>query len=82
MARRIALTSIQVNDTAKNSSVLLGDREIHPGDEVMTAAAGFPAVNPILQHGCVPVFLDITLPSYQNRHHAAADTVRQFVPIQ
>ena len=48
------------------TSPRLGERQIHPGDEVITVAAGFPTtVNPILQHGCVPVFLDVTLPSYQ-----------------
>ena len=48
------------------TSPRLGDRQILPGDEVITVAAGFPTtVNPILQHGCVPVFLDVTLPSYQ-----------------
>lgn len=44
------------------TSPLLGDRRIKPGDEVLTVAAGFPTtVNPILQYGCVPVFLDIDL---------------------
>lgn len=37
----------------------LGDRQLRPGDEVITAAAGFPTtVAPILQNGCVPVFID------------------------
>ncbi|GFP29959.1 lipopolysaccharide biosynthesis protein RfbH [Candidatus Hakubella thermalkaliphila] len=37
----------------------LGERRIRPGDEVITVAAGFPTtVNPILQYGCVPVFVD------------------------
>ena len=44
----------------------LGDRAIKPGDEVITVAAGFPTtVNPIVQYGCVPVFLDVTIPEYQ-----------------
>jgi CDP-6-deoxy-D-xylo-4-hexulose-3-dehydrase len=48
------------------TSPRLGERQIKPGDEVITVAAGFPTtVNPILQHGCVPVFVDITLPTYQ-----------------
>ena len=38
----------------------LGDRAIQPGDEVIGVAAGFPTtVNPILQYGAVPVFVDI-----------------------
>jgi CDP-6-deoxy-D-xylo-4-hexulose-3-dehydrase len=40
-----------------------GDRQMQPGDEVITVAAGFPTtVNPIVQHGCVPVFIDVNLP--------------------
>jgi len=38
----------------------LGDRRLRPGDEVITAAAGFPTtVNPIIQNGLVPVFIDM-----------------------
>ncbi len=44
----------------------LGDRQLKPGDEVITVAAGFPTtVNPILQNRLVPVFLDVTLPTYE-----------------
>lgn len=47
------------------TSPKLGERRIRPGDEVITVAAGFPTtVAPILQYGVVPVFLDVTLPSY------------------
>jgi CDP-6-deoxy-D-xylo-4-hexulose-3-dehydrase len=43
----------------------LGERALRPGDEVITAAAGFPTtVNPILQIGCVPVFIDSELETY------------------
>lgn len=42
------------------TSPTLGDRAIKPGDEVITVACGFPTtINPILQNGCVPVFIDI-----------------------
>ena len=38
---------------------------MHPGDEVLTVAAGFPTtVAPILQNGLVPVFLDIKIGTY------------------
>jgi len=44
----------------------LGDRQLKPGDEVITVAAGFPTtVNPIIQNRLVPVFLDVTLPTYE-----------------
>ncbi|KKL77048.1 hypothetical protein LCGC14_2038770, partial [marine sediment metagenome] len=47
------------------TSPKLGERALQAGDEVITVAAGFPTtVNPILQNGLVPVFVDITLPSY------------------
>ena len=43
----------------------LGDRQILPGDEVVTVACAFPTtVAPILQYGAVPVFIDVTLPEY------------------
>ena len=43
----------------------LGERRLRPGDEVITAAAGFPTtVNPIVQAGCVPVFVDSELRTY------------------
>lgn len=47
------------------TSPKLGDRRMMPGDEVIAVAAGFPTtVNPILQYGCVPVFLDVHIPTY------------------
>ena len=48
------------------TSPKLGDRRLKPGDEVITVAAGFPTtVNPIIQNRLVPVFVDVTLPSYE-----------------
>jgi CDP-6-deoxy-D-xylo-4-hexulose-3-dehydrase len=47
------------------TSPKLGERAIKPGDEVIGVAAGFPTtVNPILQFGAVPVFVDVEIPSY------------------
>ncbi len=47
------------------TSPKLGDRAIKPGDEVITVAAGFPTtVNPLVQFGCVPVFIDVDIPTY------------------
>ena len=44
----------------------LGDRAIKPGDEVITVAASFPTtINPIIQYGAIPVFLDVEIPSYE-----------------
>ncbi len=47
------------------TSPKLGDRRIKKGDEVITVAAGFPTtVAPIIQYGAIPVFVDVTIPSY------------------
>ncbi len=56
-ANLVALTAL--------TSPKLGDKRLKPGDEVVTVATGFPTtVNPILQNGCIPVFLDVDLPTY------------------
>ncbi len=47
------------------TSPKLGDRALKPGDEVITVAAGFPTtVNPMVQFGCIPVFIDVDIPTY------------------
>jgi len=47
------------------TSPKLGERRLKPGDEVITVAAGFPTtVNPIIQNGLVPVFVDELIPTY------------------
>lgn len=47
------------------TSPKLGERAIRPGDEVISVAAGFPTtVNPIIQFGAVPVFVDVKLGTY------------------
>lgn len=47
------------------TSSKLGDKRIARGDEVITVAAGFPTtVAPIIQYGAIPVFVDVTIPTY------------------
>lgn len=47
------------------TSPLLKERQVRPGDEMITVAAGFPTtVTPAIQYGVVPVFLDVTIPQY------------------
>ncbi|WP_292473063.1 lipopolysaccharide biosynthesis protein RfbH [Methanosphaera sp.] len=47
------------------TSPLLEERQVKPGDEIITVAAGFPTtVAPIIQYGAVPVFVDVTIPQY------------------
>ncbi|MBF4395763.1 DegT/DnrJ/EryC1/StrS family aminotransferase, partial [Vibrio anguillarum] len=57
-ANLLALTTL--------TSPKLGDRQLKPGDEVITVAAGFPTtVNPTIQNGLIPVFVDVDIPTYQ-----------------
>jgi CDP-4-dehydro-6-deoxyglucose reductase, E1 len=43
----------------------LGERRIKSGDEVITVAVAFPTtVNPIIQNNCIPVFVDVDIPTY------------------
>lgn len=47
------------------TSPLLQSRMLQPGDEIITVASGFPTtVNPILQNGFVPVFVDVNIGTY------------------
>src|SRR5579862_7448341 len=57
-ANLLALTAL--------TSPKLGDRRLRPGHEVITVAAGFPTtVNPIIQNRMIPVFVDVTIPTYE-----------------
>ena len=54
------------------TSPKLGDRAIKKGDEVISVAAGFPTtVNPIVQFGAIPVFVDVDLKT----HNINADLI-------
>jgi len=56
-ANLLALTAL--------TSELLKDKKLHEGDEVITAATGFPTtVNPIFQNNLVPVFVDVDIHTY------------------
>jgi CDP-6-deoxy-D-xylo-4-hexulose-3-dehydrase len=58
------------------TSERLGERAIQPGDEVIAVAAGFPTtVNPILQFGAVPVFVDVEMGTY----NIAADKIEEAI---
>ena len=68
-----AKTSLLVNSGSSANLVAfyaltspsLGSRVIKKGDEVITVAAGFPTtINPLIQFGCIPVFVDIDIPTY------------------
>ncbi|MFM9593811.1 lipopolysaccharide biosynthesis protein RfbH [Streptomyces scabiei] len=58
------------------TSHVLGDRRLRPGDEVITVAAGFPTtVNPILQNGLIPVFVDVELGTYNTTAERIAQAI-------
>lgn len=59
-ANLIALTAL--------TSSKLANKRINKGDEIITVAAGFPTtINPILQIGAIPVFLDVNISTYDFR---------------
>ncbi|MEN6317447.1 MAG: lipopolysaccharide biosynthesis protein RfbH, partial [Syntrophaceae bacterium] len=58
------------------TSPKLGERQLKPGDEVLTVAAGFPTtVAPIVQNRLVPVFVDVNLGDYTAIPERLADAV-------
>ncbi|MFF3752527.1 lipopolysaccharide biosynthesis protein RfbH [Streptomyces sp. NPDC002018] len=58
------------------TSHLLEDRRLRPGDEVITVAAGFPTtVNPIIQNGLIPVFVDVELGTYNTTAARVAEAI-------
>ena len=66
------LSKLTVSGSAANllafstlTSWKLGDERLKPGDEVITVAAGFPTtVSPIIQNGCIPVFVDVDVATH------------------
>jgi CDP-6-deoxy-D-xylo-4-hexulose-3-dehydrase len=73
-ARLLGLRKAHMTNSGSSANLLalsalaspaLEDRRLMPGDEVITVAAGFPTtVNPIIQNGLVPVFVDVELGTY------------------
>lgn len=66
------LSKLTVSGSAANllafttlTSWKLGKARIEPGSEIITVAAGFPTtVTPILQNGCIPVYIDVDLTTH------------------
>jgi len=75
LARFVGVRSASLVNSGSSANLLavsaltspkLGSRQLKPGDEVITVAAGFPTtVNPIIQNRLVPVFIDVALPTFQ-----------------
>lgn len=58
------------------TSSKLKERAIKPSDEVITVAAGFPTtINPIVQFGAVPVFVDVKIPTYNIDEKAIEEAI-------
>lgn len=58
------------------TSPKLKARQILPGDEIITVAAGFPTtINPMVQYGCVPVFIDVDIPTYNVKVELIEDAI-------
>jgi CDP-4-dehydro-6-deoxyglucose reductase, E1 len=74
LARYLGVKHVLTTNSGSSANLLafsaltspkLGERAVRPGDEVIGVAAGFPTtVNPILQAGAVPVFVDVDIPTY------------------
>jgi len=75
LARFVGVRSASLVNSGSSANLLaisaltspkLGSRQLKPGDEVITVAAGFPTtVNPIIQNRLIPVFIDVALPTFQ-----------------
>jgi CDP-6-deoxy-D-xylo-4-hexulose-3-dehydrase len=84
-ARKMGLRKAHLTNSGSSANLLavsalrshlLEERQLKPGDEVITVAAGFPTtVNPILQNGLIPVFVDVELETY----NTTADRVAQAI---
>ena len=58
------------------TSPKLKERAILPGDEVITVAAGFPTtINPIIQFGAIPVFVDVDLKTHNINTHLIEEAI-------
>jgi CDP-6-deoxy-D-xylo-4-hexulose-3-dehydrase len=58
------------------TSPKLGKRQVLPGDEIITVAAGFPTtINPMIQYGCIPVFIDVHIPTYNVKVELIEDAI-------
>ena len=84
-ARRLKRRKAHLTNSGSSANLLavsaltshtLEDRRLQPGDEVITVAAGFPTtVNPILQNGLVPVFVDVDLAHLQRDRRPVAAAI-------
>lgn len=87
LARRIGVRYVRTVNSGSSANLvafssltssLLGGRQLKPGDEVITAATGFPTtVNPIMLCGMVPVFVDVHIPTYNVLPEQVEDAITE-----
>jgi CDP-6-deoxy-D-xylo-4-hexulose-3-dehydrase len=75
LARSVGVRCASLTNSGSSANLLavsaltspkLGERRLKPCDEVITVASGFPTtINPIIQNRLVPVFVDVTSPTYE-----------------
>jgi CDP-6-deoxy-D-xylo-4-hexulose-3-dehydrase len=73
-AKRVGMRGAYMVNSGSSANLLavtaltspkMGDRQLRPGDEVLTVAAGFPTtVTPILQNNLIPVYVDVDMKTY------------------
>jgi NDP-hexose-3,4-dehydratase len=84
-ARALGLRKAHMTNSGSSANLLalsaltspqLEDRRLRPGDEIITVAAGFPTtVNPIVQNGLTPVFVDVELGTYNTTPERVAAAI-------
>ncbi|WP_194820180.1 lipopolysaccharide biosynthesis protein RfbH [Nocardia sp. XZ_19_385] len=84
-ARKLGMRKARLTNSGSSANLLalttltaaeLEDARLQPGDEVVTAAAGFPTtINPILQNGLKPVFVDIDSTTYNTTPEAVEEAI-------
>jgi len=84
-ARAIGVRKAHLTNSGSSANLLalsaltspqMEDHRLRPGDEVITVAAGFPTtVNPILQNGLMPVFVDVELGTYNTTAERVAAAI-------
>ena len=87
LAARIGIRHALTTNSGSSANLLalsslcsptLRNEALKPGDEVITVATGFPTtVNPVLQYGLVPVFVDVDIPTYNIKPDAIEAAVSE-----
>jgi CDP-6-deoxy-D-xylo-4-hexulose-3-dehydrase len=87
LARYMGIRCVAMTNSGSSANLLaimaltsskLGSRALQAGDEIITTAVGFPTtINPILQAGCIPVFVDISLSNMNTTVHMVSNAITE-----